>query len=138
MRALCGYGSPTVCAPDPNDVQSEFGRPSGDRFFQGFDSCRNPGHVAMVHDYLHAVTTSVRMCIMARFISLSNGSQDERRSLQPQLVLERVAFDAPLRLARLSGSRRSAVSCLKNGVHCCEIARRSPSLIGQHTLQSVQ
>lgn len=95
----------------------------------------------MVHDYLHAITTSVWMRVAARFISLANGSQDERCALQAQLAIERVALVAPSRLVRLmwlSGSRRSAVSCLKNDVHCCKIARRSPSLIGQHTLQRVQ
>src|SRR5690242_12075307 len=107
MRALCGYDWPTVCAPDlkgrqarryllpMRDVrrgnQSEFGCTSGDRFFQRVDGCRDPGHVAIVHDYLHAVATSVRMCVAARFVSLSNGSQDQRCALQTQLVIERVA-----------------------------------------------
>jgi hypothetical protein len=72
------------------------------------------------------------MSVTASLVSLSNGAQRMQRTLQAFLALFRGG-----QLARLTNSQSRRFD-LHYGVHGGWMARRSLSLIGQHTLQTTQ
>jgi hypothetical protein len=106
-------------------------RSSGNCFFQRSDCRGDPAQIGVAQSDVYHPDAQLGISHAIGFVSLPDGTQGAQRVLQARLPLGR---SCPL--ARMI--RRASVGRPQRGAHCGEILRRSLSLIGQQTLQSMQ